>query len=117
MRDYVATFHTHLSALMTDRNLKGAGVQARMMPVFRKLSSSCGTCVVYAAPGPCLERMDEDVDGAEDAPSFLSQKDYSSCSSMMAAISRAVALSSWLLRPPMLSISSMSFFATAFRDS
>ena len=61
MRDYVATFHTHLSALMTDRNLKGAGVQARMMPVFRKLSSSCGTCVVYAAPGPCLERMDEDV--------------------------------------------------------
>ena len=62
MRDYVATFHTHLSALMTDRNLKGAGIQARMMPVFRKLSSSCGTCVVYAAPEPCLERMDEDVE-------------------------------------------------------
>ncbi len=62
MRDYVATFHTHLSALMTDRNLKGAGVQARMMPVFRKLSSSCGTCVVYTAPGPCLERMDEDME-------------------------------------------------------
>ena len=34
-----------------------------MMPVFRKLSSSCGTCVVYAAEGPCLERMDEDVEG------------------------------------------------------
>ena len=63
MRDYVATFHTHLSALMTDRNLKGAGVQARMRPVFRKLSSSCGTCVVYAADGPCLEQMDEDVEG------------------------------------------------------
>ena len=62
MRDYVATFHTHLSALMTDRNLKGAGIQARMMPVFRKLSSSFGTCVVYAAPEPCLERMDEDVE-------------------------------------------------------
>lgn len=62
MRDYVATFHTHLSALMTDRNLKGAGIQARMMPVFRKLSSSCGTCVVYTATGPCLERMDEDVE-------------------------------------------------------
>ena len=62
MRDYVATFHTHLSALMTDRNLKGAGIQARMMPVFRKLSSSCGTCIVYAAQGPCLEQMDEDVE-------------------------------------------------------
>jgi len=63
MREYVATFHTHLSALMTDRNLKGAGIEARMMPVFRKLSSSCGTCVVYAAAGPCLEQMDEDVEG------------------------------------------------------
>ena len=62
MRDYVATFHTHLSALMTSRNLKNIGVDARMMPVFRKLSSSCGTCVVYAAQGPCLEQMDEDVE-------------------------------------------------------
>ena len=62
MREYVATFHTHLSALMTDRNLKGIGVNARMMPVFRKLSSSCGTCVVFTAPGPCLEQMDEDVE-------------------------------------------------------
>ena len=63
MRDYVATFHTHLSALMTDRNLKAAGVSSRMMPVFRKLSSSCGTCVVYEGESPCLERMDEDVEG------------------------------------------------------
>ena len=62
MRQYVATFHTHLSALMTSRNLKGIGVDARMMPVFRKLSSSCGTCVVYTAQGPCLEQMDEDVE-------------------------------------------------------
>jgi len=63
MRNFVATFHTHLSALMTDRNLRGIGVCARMMPVFRKLSSSCGTCVVYSAEGPCLEHMDEDVEG------------------------------------------------------
>ena len=63
MNRYVATFHTHLSALMTDRNLKAAGVSSRMMPVFRKLSSSCGTCVVFTADGPCLEQMDEDVEG------------------------------------------------------
>ena len=63
MKDYVATFHTHLSALMTSRNLKSSGVRARMMPVFRKLSSSCGTCVVYSADSPCLEQMDEDVEG------------------------------------------------------
>ena len=48
---------------MTDRNLNGAGIPARMMPVFRKLSSSCGTCVVYSAADPCLEQMDEDVEG------------------------------------------------------
>ena len=63
MNRYVATFHTHLSALMTDRNLKAAGVSSRMMPVFRKLSSSCGTCVVYEEESLCLERMDEDVEG------------------------------------------------------
>ena len=63
MTEYVATFHTHLSALLTNRNLTGIGIEARMMPVFRKLSSSCGTCVVYAASGPCLEQMDEDVEG------------------------------------------------------
>lgn len=63
MNRYVATFHTHLSALMTDRNLKAAGVSSRMMPVFQKLSSSCGTCVVYEGESPCLERMDEDVEG------------------------------------------------------
>ena len=60
MKEYVATFHTHLSALMTDRNLKGAGVQARMMPVFRKLSSSCGTCVRIETEDPdSLPRTEE----------------------------------------------------------
>ena len=63
MKEYVATFHTHLSALITDRNLKAVSIDSRMMPVFRKLSSSCGTCVVYEADGPCLEQMDEDVEG------------------------------------------------------
>ena len=34
-----------------------------MMPVLRKLSSSCGTCVAYSADDPCLMQMDEDVEG------------------------------------------------------
>ena len=33
-----------------------------MMPVPRKLSSSCGTCVQYLAEEPCLSAMDEDVE-------------------------------------------------------
>ena len=33
-----------------------------MMPVPRKLSSSCGTCVRYLAEEPELQAMDEDVE-------------------------------------------------------
>ena len=62
MKEYIATFHTHLSALMTCRTLTGLGLKARMMPVPRKLSSSCGTCVRYTADEPLLEKMDVDVE-------------------------------------------------------
>lgn len=80
MREYIATFHTHLSALMTSRSLTGLGIRAQMMPVPRKLSSSCGTCVRYIAPEPNLDAMDEDVEavyekiGSEDY-SLLMEKD------------------------------------------
>ena len=63
MREYIATFHTHLSALMTSRSLTALGVRAQMMPVPRKLSSSCGTCVRYMAEDAHLDAMDEDVEG------------------------------------------------------
>ena len=62
MKEYIATFHTHLAALMTSRTLTGLGVKAQMMPVPRKLSSSCGTCVYYQAEAPHLSAMDEDVE-------------------------------------------------------
>ena len=62
MKEYIATFHTHLAALMTSRTLTGLGVKAQMMPVPRKLSSSCGTCVYYQAEVPHLSAMDEDVE-------------------------------------------------------
>lgn len=62
MKEYIATFHTHLAALMTSRVLTDLGVNARMMPVPRKLSSSCGTCVRYLSGEPHLDAMDEDVE-------------------------------------------------------
>lgn len=62
MREFIATFHTHLSALLTSRALTALGIQARMMPVPRKLSSSCGTCVRYLAEEEHLSAMDEDVE-------------------------------------------------------
>lgn len=60
MRDYIATFHTHLSALLSFEALQGKGVTARMMPVPRALSSSCGTCVRYTAPYTCRDLLDRD---------------------------------------------------------
>lgn len=62
MTPYLATFHTHLSALLSFQALQEAGVQARMMPVPRALSSSCGTCVAYTAPGDCRELLDRDCE-------------------------------------------------------
>ena len=62
MKEYIATFHTHLSALLTSRTLTELGIQARMMPVPRKLSSSCGTCVRYLAEDARLDAMDADVE-------------------------------------------------------
>ena len=62
MKQYVATFHTHLSALMSERALKKAGFAARMAPVPRQLSSSCGTCVFYTAPDLCRNCLDEDTE-------------------------------------------------------
>lgn len=62
MNDYIATFHTHLAALMTCRTLVSRGAAAQMMPVPRKLSSSCGTCVRYRAADALLDALDADTE-------------------------------------------------------
>ncbi len=62
MNTYLATFHTHLSALLSCQALQGAGHTARMMPVPRSLSSSCGTCVRYTAGEDCRALLDRDAE-------------------------------------------------------
>ncbi len=62
MNEYIATFHTHLAALRTHRTLTAKGIEARMAPVPRRISSSCGTCVFFQADEPCLLYMDEDTE-------------------------------------------------------
>lgn len=62
MHCYIATFYTHLSALRTERALLALGVDARLAPVPRSLSASCGTCVRYNAGQPCLDAMDKDAE-------------------------------------------------------
>ena len=60
--NFVATFHTHLAAMLTCSTLQKAGVTAKLAPVPRRLSSSCGTCVFYQGEDPRLEAMDRDVE-------------------------------------------------------
>lgn len=45
-----ATFVSHFGAMRFYRQCASAGWDARLMPVPRALSSSCGTCVRYEAP-------------------------------------------------------------------
>lgn len=60
---YVATFHTHLAALRSCNALKKQGIAgARLAPVPRRLSSSCGTCAFYEGAEPMLSCMDSDVE-------------------------------------------------------
>ena len=60
--EYIATFYTHHAALVTQRAMAKAGLKARMMPVPRALSSSCGTCVGYVADSPCLHLIHQDME-------------------------------------------------------
>ena len=62
MERYVATFHPPLAAMRTGAALKKDGLEAKLAPVPRRLSSSCGTCVFYQGEDPRLEAMDRDVE-------------------------------------------------------
>lgn len=44
---YIATFYTHFGAVSCARALKETDMHPLFMPVPRKLSSSCGTCVKF----------------------------------------------------------------------
>lgn len=65
--NYVATFYTHAAALLTHRTMTQQGIEARMAPVPRALSSSCGTCVQYCAPDPCYALLDRDTEQVAEA--------------------------------------------------
>lgn len=62
MNSYIVTFHTHFSAQCTARNMMQAGIDAKMAPVPRSLSTDCGTCVRYQAATPLAHMMHTDYD-------------------------------------------------------
>ena len=57
---YIATFFSHFGAMHCKKLCDRAGLPAKLMPVPRKLSSSCGTCVrMEAEDAGALPRTEE----------------------------------------------------------
>lgn len=46
---FIATFYAHFGAIRYQKLCKEKGISAKLSPVPRDLSSSCGTCVKYEA--------------------------------------------------------------------
>ena len=59
---YVATFFSHYSAMLTKKALDEANVKASLSPTPRKVSSSCGTCLIYEDKDPHTGYMDSDYE-------------------------------------------------------
>ena len=59
---YLITFHTHFGAVSLQRKLARQGIEARMMPVPRCLSASCGVCVEVELPSPGIIFSAEDME-------------------------------------------------------
>ena len=56
----IATFFSHYGAMRCKKMCEKNGITARMMPVPRMLSSSCGTCVRMETEDPdSLPRTEE----------------------------------------------------------
>ena len=57
----IATFYSHFGAIRFKKACDGMGWPARLMPVPRNLSSSCGTCVRYEGelPDPIPEEVEQ----------------------------------------------------------
>ena len=56
----IATLYSHFGAIRFKKTCEGMGWPARLMPVPRNLSSSCGTCVRYE--GECPAVIPEEVE-------------------------------------------------------
>ncbi|MBQ3535116.1 MAG: DUF3343 domain-containing protein [Clostridia bacterium] len=70
MQTYIATFFSHFGAIRFSKQLKSEGIAAKLMPVPRRVSSSCGTCVKYEAASETAVHSDDleqlfRVDGEE----------------------------------------------------
>ena len=60
--EYIATFDSHFGAIQYRRACEKAGFPAKIMPVPRNLSSSCGTCVSFVSPDGIYPPANEELE-------------------------------------------------------
>jgi len=68
MNKYIATFFSHYGALTYYKEIKKQNIRAKLMPVPRSISTSCGTCVFFENTflidsNDELESIYQEVDG------------------------------------------------------
>ena len=78
MQTFIATFFSHFGAIRFNKQLKEAGIQGKLMPVPRRVSSSCGTCVFYTAEDPKESLLDADTEAIYrlDADNAIKLKEF-----------------------------------------
>ena len=69
MNNYIATFFSHYDAFAFCDFLKGQNIKGKMMPVPRKISASCGTCVSFVSD------IEVSFDGYEVEAVFIENSD------------------------------------------
>ena len=66
---YIATCFSHYAAVRMKKLCESSGWEARLMPVPRALSSSCGICVSYEGDRMCpVSEIPEEVEQIVEVP-------------------------------------------------
>ena len=55
---YLVTFFTHFDAMSYQHSLNQLNIQGTLMPVPRKVSSSCGTCITFSIEDALIPQFD-----------------------------------------------------------
>jgi len=62
MNKYISTFYTNYGAVKFHRDCQKRMIPAKPMPVPRRLSASCGTCVQFEVSFLDINRDQEDLE-------------------------------------------------------
>lgn len=60
--EYIATFYTHFGAIKYSKYLSGKNITSEIMPVPRKISSSCGICIKFKTDLDVSTIVSEDIE-------------------------------------------------------